>query len=166
MDHANRFESRTTYRLLRAEYGVALIACGGLLVTHWHAVRVLPAILLFAYIDLIGYLPGALAFRRAGGRRVGRPYYVLYNTMHSFLTQAAVAGLWALLVRPEWALLVLPVHLCGDRAIFGNFLKPFGVPFEPVPVPAFQEFSRVHLDAAVPATHAARRTSGVGLGAR
>jgi hypothetical protein len=34
-------------------------------------------------------------------------------------------------VRPEWALLAIPLHLGGDRSLFGNFLKPFSVPFEP-----------------------------------
>ena len=47
--------------------------------------------------------------------------------------------MWCLLVRPEWALLALPIHLCGDRAIFGNFLKPFGLSFEPVAHPAYKE---------------------------
>ena len=42
----------------------------------------------------------------------------------------------------EWALLVVPIHLCGDRALFGNFLKPFRVPFEPAPLPAFVDFEK------------------------
>ena len=143
MDAANRFESRTTYRLLQAEYAVALVVCVVLFLTHLGEIRWIPAVLLFVYIDLIGYLPGALVYRRSGGRPISRIYYVLYNTMHSFVTQAVVAGTWALLIGPEWALLVLPIHLCGDRALFGNFLKPFSVPFEPEPLPAFQEFTRV-----------------------
>ncbi|MBI1758710.1 MAG: hypothetical protein HYR62_05740 [Actinobacteria bacterium] len=133
MDHVNTFESRTTYRLLRAEYGVALAVCGTLLLRHLGEIRWVPAVVLFGYIDLIGYLPGAIAYRRSRGAPIGRRYYVLYNLMHSVVTQAVVAGLWAWWVRPEWALLVIPIHLCGDRAIFGNFLKPFSVPFEPGP---------------------------------
>jgi hypothetical protein len=134
MDHVNRFESRTTYRLLRAEYAVVLVVASVLLLIHLREVRWIPAIALFAYVDVIGYLPGAIAYKRAGGGRISKVYYVLYNIMHSFVTQAAVAGLWAWLIGPEWALLVLAIHLCGDRAIFGNFLKPFSVPFEPAPI--------------------------------
>ncbi|MDT4970260.1 MAG: hypothetical protein QOG22_403 [Pseudonocardiales bacterium] len=139
MDSHNLFLTRTTYRLLRAEYAVALIGSIVLAVTHLGAVRWPAFVGLFVYIDLIGYLPGAIAYRRSQGRPIPRGYYLLYNSMHSLLTAATVAGLWCLLVGPEWALLALPIHLCGDRAIFGNFLKPFGVSFEPVAHPAYQE---------------------------
>jgi hypothetical protein len=61
--------------------------------------------------------------------------------MHSLVTAAAVAGAWCLTAGPEWALLALPLHLCGDRALFGNFLKPFGLSFEPVAHPLYQEFA-------------------------
>ena len=64
---------------------------------------------------------------------------MLYNSTHSLLSAGAVAGAWCLLARPEWALLALPIHLCGDRAIFGNFLKPFGLSFEPVTHSAYKE---------------------------
>jgi hypothetical protein len=59
--------------------------------------------------------------------------------MHSALCALLVAGLWAWFVRPEWALLAMPIHLFGDRSLFGNFLKPFGVSFEPA---AHVEFAR------------------------
>jgi len=139
MDSHNLFLTRTTYRLLRAEYAVALIGSIALAVVHLGAIRWPAFIGLFVYIDLIGYLPGAVAYRRAHGGGISRGYYLLYNSMHSLLSAGAVAGLWCLLVRPEWALLALPIHLCGDRAIFGNFLKPFGVSFEPVTHPAYKE---------------------------
>jgi|GEM_PF-661736 len=138
MDMANRFDSKVTYRLIRAEYLVALVVCVELFIGHIDEVRWLPAILLFVYIDLIGYLPGAIAYHRSTTKRISRGYYVAYNVMHSFVTQAAVAGLWAWLVKPEWALLAIPIHLCGDRALFGNFLKPFAVSFEPSAHPAFK----------------------------
>nr|WP_202523791.1 hypothetical protein [Kitasatospora sp. SID7827] len=121
----------------RAEYLTALAVTTGLIVWHLDEIRWLPAIGLFLYIDLIGYIPGALAFRRAGGKPIAKAYYVLYNTMHSLLTQGAVAALWCWLVKPEWALLVLPFHLFGDRGIFGNFMKSFALPFEPVRQPGY-----------------------------
>jgi hypothetical protein len=139
MDSHNLFLTRTTYRWLRAEYAVALATAAVLAVLHLGDIRWPVFVAMFAYIDLIGYLPGAVAFRRAGGAPISRTYFRLYNAMHSMVSAAAVAGLWCLLVRPEWALLALPLHLCGDRAVFGNFLKPFGVSFEPATHPAYQE---------------------------
>lgn len=142
MDQANTFESPTTSRLHRAEYLAGLAVVTGLFIAHIGQVRWLPAVVLFAYIDLIGYIPGAIAYKRAKGKRISKGYYLAYNFMHSMVTQGAVAGLWIWLVRPEWALLVLPMHLFADRGIFGNFLKPFGLPFEPVPNPEFAALSR------------------------
>ena len=139
MDSHNLFLTRTTYRLLRAEYGVALIGAVAVALIHLGHIRWPVFIGMFAYIDLIGYLPGAVAYRRARGGDIWRGFHVLYNSTHSLLSAGAVAGAWCLLVRPEWALLALPIHLCGDRAIFGNFLKPFGLSFEPVTHPAYKE---------------------------
>ncbi|MEY9988223.1 hypothetical protein ABIE67_000255 [Streptomyces sp. V4I8] len=132
MDQANPFETPRTFALHRAEYLAGLAVTTGLLIAHSDEVRWVPAIILFLYIDLIGYIPGAVAFRRSGGRPIPKAYYVLYNVMHSLLTQGAVAALWCWLVTPEWALLALPLHLFADRGLFGNFLKPFTLPFEPV----------------------------------
>jgi hypothetical protein len=97
---------------------------------------------MFAVIDVVGYLPGAVAFRRSRDGRVHRGFHVAYNTMHSLLTGGAIVGAWALFVRPEWALLAVPIHLLGDRGLFGNTLKPFGVSFEPVTHPRFAAFER------------------------
>lgn len=137
MDAVNRFETPTTFALVRAEYCAGLALSAGLFLWHLDEVRWPVALALFAYIDVIGYLPGALAHHRAAGGPVPRAYYVLYNAMHSWLTAGAVVALWAWLVRPEWALLAVPIHLCGDRGLLGNFLKPFAVAFEPKPHPAF-----------------------------
>lgn len=142
MDAVNRFETPVTFALLRAEYCAGLALAAGLFLWHLDEVRWPVAIALFAYIDVIGYLPGALAHHRAGGGPLPRVYYVLYNTLHSWLTAGAVVALWAWLVRPEWALLAVPVHLCGDRGLLGNFLKPFAVPFEPKPHPSFVRLER------------------------
>lgn len=122
-----------TRALLRLENLVALVVCVALFVSHLDEVRWLPAVALFAYIDLVGYLPGAIAFHRSETKRIPKVYYVLYNTMHTFSTQFLVAGVWLLVFGWEWALLALPIHLFGDRALFGNVLKPFDAPFEAVP---------------------------------
>ena len=140
MDSHNLFMTRTTYRLVRLEYGAALGTAVVLAFMHLGEIRWLAFAGLFAYIDLIGYIPGAIAWRRAGGRMETRAYHVLYNLMHSFVSAGAVAGLWCLTVGPEWALLALPIHLCGDRALLGNFLKPFALSFEAQTHPAYQEF--------------------------
>lgn len=141
MDAVNRFDTRTTHLLMRLENLIALGACVTLFVIHFHDVRWLPAVLLFVYIDLIGYVPGAIAFHRSTTKRIPKVYYVLYNTMHTFSTQFVVAGVWVLVFGWEWALLAIPIHLFGDRALFGNTLKPFAVTFEPEPHPAYVRFT-------------------------
>lgn len=140
MDSHNLFMTRTTYCLIRLEYGVALVAAVVVLMQHLDEVRWAAFVALFTYIDLIGYLPGAIAWRRAQGRLQTRAYHLLYNVMHSLLTASAVAAVWSITAGPEWALLALPIHLFGDRSIFGNFLKPFGLSFEPRTHPSYQEF--------------------------
>ena len=117
--------------LTRAEY-LALMAVSGLLMLlHAREVSWLHATFAFAAIDLIGYLPGARAFRRAGNQPIPRIYHHLYNVTHNFLTAAVVSAVWALAAgRLEWAMLALPLHLAGDRGIFGNGFKPVAFPFE------------------------------------
>jgi hypothetical protein len=132
MDQANPFETPRTFALHRAEYLVGFAVSTGLILANLGEIRWLPFIGLFLYIDLIGYIPGALAFKRAKGRPIPKAYYVLYNVMHSLITQGAVVALWCWLVGPEWALLAIPFHLFGDRGLFGNFMKSFALPFEPV----------------------------------
>jgi hypothetical protein len=141
MDAINRFESRNTALLMRLENLIALGVCLALFVLHFGEVRWLPAVVLFVYIDAIGYIPGAIAFHRSATKRIPKVYYVLYNTMHTFSTQFLVAGLWVLVFGWEWALLAIPIHLFGDRALFGNSLKPFSVSFEPTPHPAYVRFT-------------------------
>jgi hypothetical protein len=89
------------------------------------------------YIDLVGYLPGAIAYRRSPTGRIHRAYYVLYNVMHSMITQGVVVGAWIMLFGWEWALLVVPFHLFGDRGLFGNSMKSYALPFEPVAQPTY-----------------------------
>lgn len=158
MDAKNTFATPVTYGLMRLEYAAGLVVSLVLFFTHITQVRWLPAVALFAYIDVIGYIPGAIAYRRSKDHQIPRGYYVMYNIMHSLVTQTVVALLWIWIFGPEWALLVLPIHLCGDRALFGNFLKPFAVSFEPhEPDPAFARFrAEFSGRAARPAVGAAR----------
>ncbi|MEU8464687.1 hypothetical protein [Streptomyces sp. NPDC029003] len=135
MDIKNPVESPVTFSLHRAEYLVAFAVTIGFILWHFLDINWFAAIGLFLYIDLIGYIPGAIAYRRSADGRIPKAYYVLYNTMHSLLSVAAVGLLWMWLIGPEWALLALPFHVFGDRGVFGNFLKPFGLPFEPVDTP-------------------------------
>ena len=60
--------------------------------------------------------------------------------MHSLVTQGLVVLAWIWLFGAEWALLAIPIHLFGDRALFGNFLKPFALHFEPEAHPAYTAF--------------------------
>jgi hypothetical protein len=122
-----------TNLLMRLENLVALGVCLALFVIHVDEVHWLPAVLLFVYIDAIGYLPGAIAFHRSKTKQIPKVYYVLYNTMHTFSTQFVVIALWVLVFGWEWALLAIPIHLFGDRSLFGNTLKPFATSFEAVP---------------------------------
>lgn len=137
MDQKNPFESPNTFRLHRAEYLAGFILSIVLIILHFGEIRWVPFIVLFAYIDLIGYIPGAIAFRRSSNHQIPKTYYVLYNVMHSLITQSIVVGVWLWVVGPEWALLAIPFHLFGDRGLFGNFLKPFALPFEPTPTPGY-----------------------------
>lgn len=150
MDHLNRFESPTTFRLLRAEYGVALVVSTVLFLINIGEVDWWLAVGLFVYIDLLGYLPGAIAYRRSATKRISKVYYVLYNAMHSLVTQAAVVGVIALFWGWNWGMLAAAMHLCGDRALFGNFLKSFRVPFEPETLPEFAEFDERAVTTAAP----------------
>ena len=117
--------------LSRLEYLALMGAAGLLMLLHAGEVHWGRAVVAFAAIDLVGYLPGARAFRRAGRRRISPIFHHLYNVTHNFLTAAAVTALWAIFGGGlEWAMLAIPLHLAGDRGIFGNGFKPPALPFE------------------------------------
>lgn len=142
MDSKNLFETKTTFFLTRLEYFCFLAFLLYLLFEHIHQVRWLYFLSFFIVIDLIGYIPGAIKYRRFNSLRPGEFYYVMYNVMHSFITASIICLLWCYFIQPEWALLAIPIHLCGDRAIFGNFMKSFTLSFEPQPLPEFIHFSK------------------------
>jgi hypothetical protein len=136
MDLKNRLHTAGTYRLARAEQVALLVACGVLLVWHRDQVNWWRALWAFSIIDIVGYLPGAIAYRRRGGGPIPAVYHHLYNFAHTYLVAGTGVALWAWLSGPEWAMLAVPFHLSGDRGVLGNVFKPVGLPFEPVPVPA------------------------------
>ncbi|MEV6960589.1 hypothetical protein AB0M97_15600 [Streptomyces sp. NPDC051207] len=148
MDAKNRFETKTTFALSRMEWLAFLAVSLVLAVQHRSEIRWWVFAGLFAVIDVIGYIPGAVAYRRSPEKRVARGYYVAYNVMHSLVTAGVIAGAWVLFVGPEWALLALPIHLMGDRALFGNSLKPFGVAFEPETHAAYHVFEQQYRNGA------------------
>lgn len=145
MDSKNLFETPLTYRLHRLEYAVLLCFCLALFFLQIDKINWLKFIAAFAYIDLIGYIPGAIAYRLNKGRQISRVYYVLYNTTHSLVSAYLVLAAWYVWSGPEWAMLAIPIHLLGDRSIFGNFLKPFNVSFEPDSHPLFRRFQEQYL---------------------
>jgi hypothetical protein len=96
----------------RAEWTLFCAALTALTFAHLREVHVARFVAAFVIIDLVGYLP-----LRIQPRRLTRG---LYAVTHSFLTAAIVLGAWALAARPEWAMLAIPIHLAGDRGLFGN----------------------------------------------
>ena len=140
MDALNRFETRTTFTLVRIEFALLLLASAVALILHLRQVNWWVFAGLFLIVDLVGYIPGAIAFRRYGAS-TPKLYYVLYNTMHSLSPWIVSLGLWSLFVGPQWAFLAIPIHLCGDRSIFGNSMKSFKISFEPSPHEGFARFS-------------------------
>jgi hypothetical protein len=144
MDAKNSFYTRTTYRLVRLDYLVIMAVLIALALRHLDQIRPAVAVAAFAMIDVVGYLPGAIWYytRPPGRRSIPCIFHILYNTTHSVGANAIGAGVWYLLEGGfEWAMLALPIHLCGDRGVFGNVYKPFGLSFEPVPHPAFERFT-------------------------
>jgi len=144
MDHHNLFLSRTAYKLLRLDHLVILLVLVALLFYHWREVDWLRFTVFFLWPDLMGTLPGMYWYyvRRSGDhRRIPAVFHTLYNIGHSFTVTAAVIGAWYLVLgRWEWAMLSLPIHLLGDRSLFGNIYKPLGLSFEPAPHPGFIRF--------------------------
>lgn len=132
MDNVNRFHTEETWLLVRAEHMALVLALCALVALQAREVAWGRFLAAFVVIDLVGYIPGAIAFRRAGGGRIASVYHHLYNFTHSYLTAGVAVGLWALMAgRLEWAMLALPIHLSGDRGLFGNTYKPVSLPFEP-----------------------------------
>ena len=132
MDSLNMFHTKTTYRIIRGEHLLVLAVTGGLLLWNAGSVNWWRAIIAFWIIDIVGYLPGALAFRKSRDGQVNRWYYHAYNIAHTYLVTGAGVAVWAYVNGSfEWAMLAVPFHLSVDRGVFGNILKPVELSFEP-----------------------------------
>jgi hypothetical protein len=144
MDHHNLFFSRATYNMLRLDHLVILIILTAALFYNWREVNWVRFTAAFLWPDLIGTLPGMYWYygRRTGERRsIPAAFHVLYNVGHSFTVAALITGFWYLAAGGwELAMLALPIHLFGDRSLFGNIYKPLGLSFEPAPHPGFTRF--------------------------
>lgn len=142
MDTYNWFFTKATVMHARVEYLVTLGVLVALAVIHAGQINWLWFAVLFIYIDAIGTVPGTLADRASADRLIPRAYYLLYNVMHSGVTQAAVlAGLW-LAIGWHWTYLAIPIHLCLDRGAFNNYLKPFRFRFVAERGPDFEKLQR------------------------
>ena len=86
-------------------------------------------ILIFALIDLIGYIPGYLYVKRSNQQVPNRTFYILYNLTHNFGVIFLILFICWQLNWLSWSFLAIPIHLFGDRGLLGNFYKPFTSPF-------------------------------------
>ncbi len=146
MDKHNTFHSRATYQLMRLDYLVVLVVMSAAVLMHASEVNWWRFILVFAVIDLVGTIPAWYVYygRRKGEHRtIPAGFYTAYNLAHSLAVNALIVGAWYLVAGGwEWAMLAGPIHICGDRSLFGNVYKPSGLSFEPVPHPGYAQFSR------------------------
>lgn len=107
---------------MRAEHVTLVLLAAALVLAHASDVAWDRFAAAFVLIDLVGYAPGAIAFRRAGRGRIDPVYHHLYSLAHSYLVTGAAVGFWALATGGlEWAMLAVPIHLSGDRGFLGNF---------------------------------------------
>lgn len=79
-------------------------------------------ILLFFFIDIIGYIPGRVFNIFKGDEVTHKAFYAIYNICHSLATITLISIAW-LYYFEDYSFLALYVHLFLDRGILGNFLK-------------------------------------------
>lgn len=136
MDKYNRTHSTGTYLLMRAEHLAVVVACAWMAIRHLAVLNLWHFAIAFIAIDAVGYLPGLVAYLRRDRGLIDPVFHYLYNVAHSYLTWSVIVLAWAQWSGWEWAMLAVPIHLSGDRSIFGNVFKPVGRSFEPAPPPA------------------------------
>ena len=144
MDPRNLFLTRGTYNMLRLDHFIVLLGVVTLFLFHLQEVNWWRFAAAFAWPDVVGYLPGLYCYytrREPKHRNVPSIFYTLYNVTHSITVNAGVIAVWYFLTGTwEWAMLALPIHLLGDRSLFGSIYKSSGLSFEPVSHPGFSRF--------------------------
>lgn len=139
MDIKNKFHTDSSFWLVRAEHLIIVMVCSVIGIMHIDQINWLHFIAAFLVIDLVGYIPGAIKYHRQNGGPIPAAYHHIYNIMHSYITAAIGVGIWAWLGGFEYAMLAIPIHLSGDRSLFGNFYKPASLSFEPVPYAEYKK---------------------------
>ncbi len=115
----------------RAENLVGLVISAWLLFLHRRQVNWMTFTVLFAYIDVVGYLPGLARVHQKNSPIIEKPFYWAYNSTHTFFSAIPVAALFVWRDRPRlWSGLAVFIHLFGDRGLLGNFTKAVGSEFE------------------------------------
>lgn len=133
MDKFNHSHSEGTYKLMRAEHLAVVAVCSVLAITHFKEINLWRFATAFLAIDVIGYLPGLFSYLQKKKSNINPVYHYVYNFTHSYLTWGLFVFIWAQWAGWEWAMLAIPIHLSGDRGVFGNVFKPVGRTFEPTP---------------------------------
>src|SRR5262249_59229272 len=95
MDTRNRFHTNETWLWVRAEHLLLIGVLVVLLVLHWQEVSWPRFAAAFLLIDLIGYVPGAVVYRRSHGGRAVPMYHPLLKPTHRYATAGLAARVWA-----------------------------------------------------------------------
>lgn len=144
MDKLNRFHPPSHYNLMRLDYFVVISAMSLLVLFNFSDVNWVRFWVAFWWIDVVGTLPAYYVYflRRKGEHRSISPmFYHVYNFAHSLTTNTIVVGIWyAVTGSFEWAMLAIPIHILGDRSVFGNMYKHPRMSFEPVMLKAYASF--------------------------
>ena len=123
--------------LSRSEWLLLMTALSAAVLWHRDVVSWPRFALAFTAIDLVGYLPGALAFRRARGSAIAPVYHwPLQRDARLRDGGAGGLGLDPRGGRARVGHAGAARHLAGDRGAFGNGFKPSAEPFEPARCPA------------------------------
>jgi hypothetical protein len=133
MDKFDKSHSTGSYWLMRSEHLAIIAICVVLALRHLADINYWRFAAAFLAIDILGYLPGLAAYLRRNKGPIAPVYHYLYNLTHSYLTWGVLILAWSQLLGWEWAMLAVPIHLSGDRGLFGNVFKPTGRSFEPTP---------------------------------
>lgn len=80
-------------------------------------------IILFAIIDVAGYIPGIIWSLAKKTHPTPLFFYRAYNFTHSIAFAAMLAATYFFIFNEIYSTLALAAHLSGDRGVLGNFFK-------------------------------------------